>query len=121
MKKKVSICVMLASVIISIVLLCVFIPHFQDSVRSSGGVLEIQFEDGAKQYVAKGGSVRVEIGSKCKIKAITSMPSSNYSLSVKNGSLAEDGEIIFDKQGLYVFDLYLSSGNFVADFYVEAV
>ncbi|MDE5990046.1 MAG: hypothetical protein K2H36_00500 [Clostridia bacterium] len=121
MKNKIGIGILLASIIVSIVLMAVFIPHYQNSIKSSGGVLELEFEDGSKQYVAIGGRIYVEMGSKCKVRAITPTSEDNYVLSLKNGEIAEDGIVIFDKQATYFFDIYLSSGNFVAEFFVEAV
>ena len=121
MKNKVGIGVLLVSVIVSIVLLVVFIPHFQYVVQSSGGVLELEFEDGSKQYVPNGGRVNVAVGSKCIVKVNTPTSGDNYELRLKNGEINDDGTVVFGTQQLYFFDLHLVSGNFTATFLVEAV
>lgn len=121
MKNKVGIGVLLVSVIVSIVLLVVFIPHFQNAVQLSGGVLELEFEDGSKQYVPNGGRINVAVGSKCIVKVNTPTSSDNYEIRLKKGEIADDGTVVFGTQQLYVFDLYLDRGYFPATFFVEAV
>ena len=121
MKNKISIGVILASVIVSFLLLVVFIPHYQNSVKYSGGVLELEFEDGTKQYVANGGTINVAMGSNCTVRVNTPTSSDNYEIRLKNGEISEDGTVVFDSRQLYVFDLYLTSGIGVAMFLVEVV
>ncbi len=72
MKKSIILVfVSLAIVAVSVTCLIVFMPHLQREVRMSGGVLELEFEDGSKQYVARGEIIYVELNTRCKIRAIT--------------------------------------------------
>lgn len=121
MKTKVGVAILAASVVISIVFLAIFIPHFQREVEYSGGALELKFEDQTIQYVADGGRISVELGSKCSVKAITPTDSKNYSLSLREETLAENYTVTFDSLGVYIFDLRSSDGNYTAIFSVEVV
>lgn len=123
MKKSIIIVfVSLAIVAASVTCLIVFMPHLQRVVSMSGGVLELEFEDGSKQYLAGGGEVFVDLNTRCKIRVITPIEDDKHVLKVKDskGNYIEysDG-IVFDERKFYIFDLYQENGNFATSFYVE--
>ena len=124
MKRKICVAVLLCCAVVSIVLMAVFIPHFQRETNYSGGVLEVIFEDGSIQYVASGGTIKVESGSKVKVKVITSTDSKNHILCKGKDVVEESQELVFDETKVYVFDLYAKASNdvgknYIASYFVE--
>lgn len=125
MKKSIIIAfVSLAIVAASVTCLIVFMPYLQRVVSMSGGVLELEFEDGSKQYVARGEIIYVELNTRCKIRAITPVAENEHVLKVNdgNGNLIDcNNSITFDERRVYMFDLYEESGNFTSFFCVEVI
>ncbi len=120
MNKKVSILILTVAIIVCAILLAVFIPHFQYATESSGGVLKLEFEDEIR-YIPVGGKLKVEKGSKCHIDIVVPLSEDTYFLTLKNGTISDDGEVNFSESKTFVFDLSLKSGNHIAMFYVEVV
>ena len=125
MKKTITIAIVsLMIFIVSATCLAVFMPHLQRDVRMSGGVLQLEFEDGRKQYAARGEVIRVELNTRCNISVVTSVATNKHVIKVKdgNGNLIDcNSSITFDERRVYIFDLYEESGNFTSFFCVEVV